>query len=133
MWEKFKLWTRVILFGALTIYLLIVVTLNWTLRIDGQLHLMFLQYEKPRVLVVLLITAVLSIFGWWLIRTIFKALRQFRDVRDRSRTARLEREMVEMKAKAGMLQKKENTPSPAGAFPVITKPADPPPDPTTTD
>ena len=133
MWEKFKLWTRVILFGALTIYLLIVVTLNWTLRIDGQLHLMFLQYEKPRVLVVLLVTAVLSIFGWWLIRTIFKALRQFRDVRDRSRTARLEREMVEMKAKAGMLQKKENTPSPAGAFPVITKPVDPPPEGTTAD
>src|SRR5215216_2741667 len=90
MWEKIKLWTRVVLFGALAIYLLIVITLNWNLQIDGVFSLMFVKYEKPRVLVVLLLTAVLSIFGWWLVRTIFKTVRQFRTMRQRNRTARLE-------------------------------------------
>ena len=133
MWEKIKLWTRVILFGALAIYLLIVITMNWNLRVDGLFSLVFVEYQKPRILVVLLVTAVLSVFGWWLIRTIFKALRQFRDVRDRSRTARLEREITEMRAKAGMLQKKETVPSPTGAFPVVAKPVDPPSETTSND
>jgi hypothetical protein len=129
MWEKFKLWTRVILFSALAVYLLIVITLNWNLKIDGDFSLMFVKYEKPRILVVLLITAVLSIFGWWLTRTIFKTVRQFRSMRERNRTARLEREVADMRTKAGMLQQKESStaasaPSATGASPVVPK-ADP--------
>jgi hypothetical protein len=123
MWEKIKLWTRVILFGALAIYLLIVIAMNWELKVEGTLSLVFVKYEKPRVLLVLLVTAVLSIFGWWLIRTIFKTARQFRTMRERNRTARLERDVADMRAKAGMLQQKEGAAaSPAaGGFPVAPK------------
>jgi hypothetical protein len=60
---------------------------------------------------VLLVTAVISIFGWWLLRTVLKTLRQWRTLQDRSRTVKLEKEMAEMKAKAGMLQTRE-TPMP---------------------
>lgn len=130
MWEKIKLWTRVILFGALAIYLLIVVAVNWELKVGGTLSLLFVKYEQPRVLVVLLVTAVLSIFGWWLTRTIFKTVRQFRSMRQRNRTARLERDLADMKAKATMLQTKESTPVAAAApgFPVVPKTDPPAPD-----
>jgi hypothetical protein len=117
MWEKIKLWTRIVVFSALALYLLIVVAVNWELRVDGILQLVFVKFEKPRVLLVLLATAVVSIFGWWLTRTVFKALRQLQSVRERSRTARLEKEMAEMKAKAAMLQKKEGLTAAPG-FPV---------------
>jgi len=123
MWEKIKLWTRVVVFGAMALYLLIVLTLNWGLVVEGKLRLMFTEFDHPRVLVVLLVTAVISIFGWWLFRTIFKTLRQFRSLRERSRTTKLEKEVAEMKAKAGMLQKKDppaapvTTPTPAISTP----------------
>ncbi len=107
MWEKFKLWLRVVIFGTMALYLLIVVTLNWGLVLEGKLRLIFTEFDHPRVLVVLIVTAVMSIFGWWLFRTIFKTVRQFRSGRERSRTSKLEREVAEMKAKAGMLQTRE--------------------------
>ncbi|HEY7120504.1 MAG TPA: hypothetical protein VH475_28225, partial [Tepidisphaeraceae bacterium] len=126
MWEKIKLWTRVIVFGAMALYVLIVVTLNWGLHIDGELHLVFTRFDHPRVLLVLVVTAVLSIVGWWLFRAIFKTIRQFRTMRERSRTTKLEREIADMRAKAGMLQKKESTTAPnstsPGGFPVIPNP-----------
>jgi hypothetical protein len=109
MWEKFKLWLRVIIFGAMALYLLIVVTLNWGLVLEGKLRLIFTEFDHPRILVVLIVTAVMSIFGWWLFRTIFKTVRQFRSGRERSRTSKLEREVAEMKAKAGMLQTRESS------------------------
>lgn len=111
MWEKFKFYTRVILFSALALYLLVVVTLNWGVVVDGQLRLVFTEFDKPRVLMVMLVTGVLSVVAWWLIRTIFKTLRQFRTLRERSRTAKLEKEVADMKAKAGMLQTREIAPA----------------------
>jgi hypothetical protein len=129
MWEKFKLWLRVIVFGTMALYVLIVVTLNWGLVLGGKLQLIFAEFDRPRILVVLLVTSVLSVFGWWLFRTIFKTMRQFQTVRERSRTSKLEREVADMKAKAGMLQTRE-TPGPkiptgtATASAPLPRPAD---------
>ena len=121
MWEKIKLWTRISIFSALALYLLIVIAVNWELKLHGTLQLVFVKFEDPRALLVLLVTAVVSIFGWWLTRTVFKALRQLQGVRERSRTAKLEKEMAEMKAKAAMLQKKEGMAAATAApgFPVV--------------
>ena len=122
-WEKLKFWSKAIVFGVAALYLLIVVTLNWELRIEGNLNLIFTKYQRPHVLTVILVTALLSIVGWWLIRTVFKTLRQWQSLQDRSRTARLEREMSEMRAKAQMLQTRESpTPTP------VAPAAPPPPD-----
>ena len=63
------------------------------------------------MLLVLLLTAVFSVFGWWLFRTVFKTLRQLRDVKDRARLERLEREQADMKAKAAMLQTRPSPPA----------------------
>jgi len=121
-WEKLKFWTKAIVFGVAALYLLIVVTLNWELKIEGDLNLIFTKYQRPHVLTVLLVTGVLSICGWWLLRTVFKTLRQWRSLQDRSRTAKLEKEMAEMRAKAQMLQTRE---SPASTTP-STPPSDTP-------
>lgn len=111
MWEKLKFYTRVILFSALALYLLVVVTLNWSISVQGRLRLVFTEFENPRILMVMLVTGVLSIVAWWLIRTIFKTIRQFRALRERSRTAKLEKEVADMRAKAGMLQTREIPPT----------------------
>jgi hypothetical protein len=115
MWEKLKFYTRVTLFGVLALYLLIVIYLNWDVRLDKDLHLIFTRYDKPRILVVLLVTAFLSVFAWWLVRTIFKTVRQFRTMQERARTAKLEKEVAEMKAKAQMLQSKTTTIPPSSS------------------
>jgi hypothetical protein len=121
MWEKIKLWTRISVFSALALYLLLVVAVNWELRVKGTLQLVFIKFDEPRVLLVLLVTAFVSIFGWWLTRTVYKAVRQLQGVRERSRTAKLEKDMAEMKAKAAMLQKKEGMTAATAApgFPVV--------------
>ena len=121
MWEKIKFWTRVVIFGLLALYVIVVTLLNWNLRIAGILDLVFVKYTNPQVLTVLLFTAVLSIIGWWLLRTVWRALRQLKTMQEKSRTARLEKEVAEMKAKAGMLQTKDSTP----AAPVSTPAASP--------
>ena len=45
-----------------------------------------------------------------LVRMMFKTIHQVRDMRNRSRTERLEREVADMKAKAAMLQTKTSAP-----------------------
>ena len=121
-WEKLKFWTKAIVFGVAALYLFIVVLVNWNLAIKGDLNLLFTKFTDPHVLTVLLVTGVLSICGWWLLRTVFKTLRQWRSLQDRSRTAKLEKEMAEMRAKAQMLQTRE---SPASTTP-STPPSDTP-------
>jgi hypothetical protein len=107
MWEKIKFWTRVVLFGLLALYVIVVTLLNWELQINGVLNLLFVKYQNPQVLKVLFFTALVSIFGWWLLWTLWRALRQLKTAQEKARTVRLEREVAEMKAKAALLQTKE--------------------------
>lgn len=111
MWEKFKLYTKMTVFGAMALYVLAFIFMNRERAVDGELKLIFTTFNRPSILLVLPITAVLSIIAWWLVRTIFKTVRQFRTLRERSRTAKLEKEVADMKAKAGMLQTREIPPS----------------------
>jgi hypothetical protein len=103
-WLKIKVWTRFILIGALVLYLIAFVLLNRHAVIDKDLDFVFKTYERPNALLVLLLTAIFSIFGWWLIRTVFRTVRQLREVRRRSHLERIEREHADMVAKAAKLQ-----------------------------
>src|SRR5256885_15334410 len=82
-WMKIKVWTRFILIGALVLYLIGFVLLNRHVVFDKDIDFVFKTYERPNALLVLLLTAIFSIFGWWLIRTGFKTVRQLREVRRR--------------------------------------------------
>ncbi|MGE5610638.1 MAG: DUF4190 domain-containing protein [Bacillota bacterium] len=112
LWLKIKLWTKVGLLGLVFLFLVILLNRNWNVEVSPYLDLVFRKYEKPSFLRVALIISVLSIFGWWLIITGFRTLRQFRQARERGRTERLEREVAEMKAKAAKLQTRAETPPP---------------------
>jgi hypothetical protein len=110
MWEKLKLYTKMTLFGALALYILAFILMNKDRVVDTDLNLpLIANYHRPSVLLVLPITAILSIVAWSLIRTIFKTIRQFRALKERQRTAKLEKEVAEMRAKAEKLQTRPAT------------------------
>jgi hypothetical protein len=116
-WLKIKLWTKVVVLGAAALIIIITLSRNWDTRVT--LDFWFHKYDE-RLLLVLLLTSVFSIFGWWVFKTIFRTLRQFREANDRIRLERIEREQAEMKAKAAKLQTR---PEPAEPGPGTTTPS----------
>lgn len=109
-WLKIKMWTKVSVFGAVAIYVFAFILLNRNARISPTLDFVFKKYDEVNALLVLLLTGIFSIFGWSLFRTIFKTLRQMRDVNRRAHLERIEREHTDMRAKAAKLQTRETAP-----------------------
>lgn len=107
MWEKIKFWMKAIAFAVVALFVGSFLLVNRNARVQPALDFVVTKLEAPSLLAVLFWTSVLSIFGWWLLRTLIKATRQWRKMQEKSRTAKLEKEVAEMKAKAGMLQTKE--------------------------
>ena len=102
-WLKIKVWTKITVFTMVGLIIIITLSRNWDTRVP-HVDLLFEKWEQPRLLVVLLMTSIFSIFGWWLFRTIFKTMRQMQDVRRRAHLERIEREHADMVAKAAKLQ-----------------------------
>jgi H+/Cl- antiporter ClcA len=103
LWLKIKLWTKVVIAVVLAVLLILLLWGNYDAKVT-HVYLIFRDPKDLNFLLVALITAILSIFGWWFMRTVVKTLRQFREARERARTGRLERELADMKAKAAKLQ-----------------------------
>ena len=103
-WLKIKMWTKISLFGAVAIYVITFVLLNRNAEIRPALDFVFKKYEGINALLVLFLTSIFSILGWALFRTVFKTLRQMREVRRRAHLERIEKEHSEMLAKAAKLQ-----------------------------
>ena len=103
-WTKFKMWTRVVVFSAAAIYVLIFIILNREHTV--KLHFVFKEYPDVNVLVLLMITCVSSIIGWWLFKTIFITMRQMRTINRRFELERIERQHNDMLSKAARLQTK---------------------------
>jgi uncharacterized integral membrane protein len=101
---KVKVWSKVILFGLILVYVTVFIVQNsenkatlwvWPGR-DRPL--------ETSVLKLVLVAFLLGVVGTLLVRTSFRTLRQIREVRDRSRSERMERDLMDMKTKAGMLR-----------------------------
>ena len=103
-WAKFKMWLRLISFSAATIYVLILIATNHGQHVN--LDFVFRQYKEVNLLVLLLITSISSIVGWWLFKAVFATLRQMREANRQSELLRIEREHGDMVAKASRLQTK---------------------------
>ena len=113
-WLKIKLWSKVTVFGGIALYVVGFIIANRNARIDPSLDFLFKKYDNANVLLVLLLTGLFSVFGWWLFKTVFKTIRQMRDVKRRAHLERIEREHAEMIAKAAKLQMRpEAGPGPA--------------------
>jgi hypothetical protein len=103
-WQKFVAIVKFVVLGLLLVHVLLFIGLNMSAVVSEQLNLIYRKYDRPNFLLVMLLTSVLSIFGWWLFRITLKTLRQINESKVRSRTLKLERDMAEVKSKAAMLQ-----------------------------
>jgi hypothetical protein len=113
-WQKFLAGLKLTLLLVLAIHIVLFIILNISAVVDTRLSLIYKSFDRPNFLLVMLLTSVISIFGWWLFRTSYKTVRQINESRTRARTVKLERDMADMKAKAAMLQTRPGSTSPEG-------------------
>jgi lysylphosphatidylglycerol synthetase-like protein (DUF2156 family) len=102
LWQNIKLWTKLILTAAVLLYVLLFVYNNT--GTDVKLWWWFGHEPQASVFLLTIGAFFVGVIATILIRTLWKTLRQIRNMQDRSRTGKLEREVAEMKTKAAMLQ-----------------------------
>lgn len=106
-WQKLWFYTRVVLIALIAINAILFIIANLGAVIEPGINLNFFRrYDRPNLLLVLFLTAFISILGWWLFWTVFRTIKQIRTSRDKSKVERLSREVEDMKAKAARLQTK---------------------------
>lgn len=86
-------WAKALVLATTTALLLAFLFLNAGSVVEPRVHLVFIKYERPGLLGVLLLTALAGVVGGWLVRSVFATLRQLRDVGHLARTAGLRREI----------------------------------------
>ena len=90
-------WGKLGLLLALLVLFGVFLALNMGAVIEPRVHLVFLKYERPALLMVLLFAVIAGFTGGLLLRTVLAALRGLREDRRRSGTERLEREVAGLK------------------------------------
>lgn len=108
---KIWIWTKITVFGLLALYVLVFVIKNNDN--DAEFWFWFGREWQLPVLILSAASFVAGIIAAVLVRTTLKTVRQIRDVRERSRTERLEREVTDMRSKAAMLKTRETTAAPS--------------------
>ena len=104
LWLKIKVWSKVAVVFALLVYAVVFVYQNSSRPVKPWFW--FGREPDTSVLVLVLCAFLLGVVGTILFRTTIKTLRQVRNLRERTRAERLEREMAEMRSKAAMLRSK---------------------------
>lgn len=119
LWLKIKVWTKGILALLLALYALIFAYNNS----DPTAVWIWIGHTPTQSkLVMLAIAFFAGVISTILVRTTLRTLQQIRDLRTRSRTDKIERELADMKQKAARLQTKPS------AIPATDYLAPPPPD-----
>ena len=108
LWLRIKVWTKIILFVLVLLYVIIFVAKNSAKPV--QPWFWFNHEPKTTLLVLVLCTFAAGVVCAVLLRTTFMTVRQIRELQDRGRTARLDRELADMRAKAAMLRNRPDTP-----------------------
>jgi hypothetical protein len=120
IWSKTKLALGIIV----AIFAIVFVLLNWNAKADPGIHLVFKDYDRPSLLLVLLVDSVVSVIGWWLLKFVFKTLRSLSQREADAAAAKTIREQVEIISKANRLQTAPAAPAAATvATPTTTPPA----------
>ena len=102
LWLKIKVWTKVLVFFALILYAILFIYQNSARPV--QPWFWFGKEPQTSVLVLGLCAFLTGVVGTILTRTTFKTVRQIRQLKDRTRSDRLQREVEEMKMKAAKLR-----------------------------
>jgi hypothetical protein len=108
IWLKIKIWTKIILFSIVVVYLLLFIFKNS----DQELTIWWWFGHDIKTSALELIPCVLlgGVIGTVVVRMAFRAITQIRDLKQRNATARLNRDMEDIRNKAAMLQTKEPAP-----------------------
>ena len=104
LWLKIKVWTKVFIVFALLVYAVVFVYQNSARPVKPWFW--FGREPDTSVLVLVLCSFLLGVVGTIMFRTTIKTLRQFRNLRERTRAERLERERADLRTKAAMLRSK---------------------------
>ena len=97
LWLKIKVWSKIVVFALLAIY-----TLVFLLKNGDRTTPFWWWYNRDNTLPVLWLVFfafLAGVVGTILLRTTFKTIRQFREMRARGASEQLAREVAEMKAK----------------------------------
>ena len=109
-WQKFTLRVRLIavLLAALYVAWFVHSNMGNTVKID----FVFKQSNEMSILTLILFTSIISIFGWWLLLTIFRTMRSMQEIQRRAQLEKIEKEHKDMLEKASRLHTREETSAP---------------------
>ncbi len=103
-WLKLKIWTKIVLFTAMVIYVLMFFYENHSL--GAQVWVYPTKTLQSTVLFVASFSFLAGVLGTILVRTTARTIRQVRELKDRTRSSKLERAVQDMQTKAAMLRAK---------------------------
>jgi len=104
LWLKIKIWTKITIAALVALYVLIFVLKNGDRKAD--FWFWFGREYSGSLLSLVFFAFLIGGLVAILATTTFRTIRQIRDLRARSRTARLEDEVRDMRSKAAMLKTK---------------------------
>lgn len=108
-WLKIRIWTKVVIFTLVAIYLVCFLVFNRKAVVDVWVFFGTTLKEQP-LLEVILITLVIGVVGTLTVGLLRSTFRQVREVRERSKQQQLQKDVADMKTKAGKLQTEPETP-----------------------
>jgi uncharacterized integral membrane protein len=91
-------WVKAILFMLIALMFAIFLMLNISAVIEPRVHLVFFKYERPGLLIVLLLTATVGFVAGLSIRAVLATLREIRAARRRIDAASLKHETAGLEA-----------------------------------
>lgn len=109
-WAKVRLWTKISVFSAVAIYLLIFAFLNTGQGKQVTLWVWFGHEPTAPVLAVLPLVFLMGVIATLLTRTVFRTLRQLREMRRR----KMEKEAAAIITRAAKLRVREQQQTDAG-------------------
>jgi lysylphosphatidylglycerol synthetase-like protein (DUF2156 family) len=111
LWLKIKIWTKIGVLSLLVIYLMLFCFNNGNQPLSVWI---WFGHDPDKhnttVLQLILWMLVTGVVGTLLVRAAFSTIHQVRDLRDRNRSAQMEKDMTDLRAKATMLQTKPTNP-----------------------
>src|SRR4051812_27297520 len=102
LWLKIKVGTKIAIFAILSLAVLIFLVQN----VNKPVKLWLWNEIDTTLLKAMFFTALISVVFTILLGTTFRTVRQIKELRARTRSENLQREVADMRAKAAMLQTK---------------------------
>lgn len=109
-WLKLKVWTKIVLFALVLIYVVVFVAKNSAKSVTPW----FWVHEEPQTTLLLLVlyAFLAGVLCTVLISTTLRTINQIQEIKRRGRADRLEREVSDMKTKAAMLRSRPDESAP---------------------